>query len=149
MRSVLGVLSLAVFSLPAALTGADESTRPYEVTEEREDCKDYDSLRRPFFGDTHVHTAYSFDANSQDTRNTPQDAYRFAKGEEVGIQPYAAEGAPLRTAKLRRPLDFTAVTDHAEMLGEIRICTDEQIEGYGSDFCWIYRLARPLMFACE
>ena len=146
MRSVIGVLSLAVFSLPAALTGADESTRPYEVTEEREDCKDYDSLRRPFFGDTHVHTAYSFDANSQDTRNTPQDAYRFAKGVEVGIQPYAAEGAPLRTAKLRRPLDFTAVTDHAEMLGEIRICTDEQIEGYGSDFCWIYRLAPPLMF---
>ncbi|MAI27061.1 MAG: DUF3604 domain-containing protein [Myxococcota bacterium] len=146
MAYVLGVLSLVALFLPFEGFAEGEAIRPYEVTEDREVCKDYEPLRRPFFGDTHVHTAYSFDANSQDTRNTPEDAYRFARGEEVGIQPYGSDGKALRTARLRRPLDFTAVTDHAEMLGEIRICTDEQIEGYGSDFCWIYRLAPPMMF---
>ena len=146
MAYVLGFLSLVALILPMNGFAEGEPVRPYEVTEDREACKDFDPLRRPFFGDTHVHTAYSFDANSQDTRNTPDDAYRFARGEEVGIQPYGSDGKALRTARLRRPLDFTALTDHAEMFGEIRICTDEQIEGYGSDFCWIYRLAPPMMF---
>ena len=45
--------------------------RPYSITEQREPCADYDPLRRPHFGDTHVHTAWSFDASSQDTRNKP------------------------------------------------------------------------------
>ena len=34
---------------------ADQALRPYDLTEERELCKDYEPLRRPFFGDTHVH----------------------------------------------------------------------------------------------
>ncbi len=120
--------------------------RPYAVTEEREPCASYDPLRRPFFGDTHVHTAYSFDAGSQDTRNTPRDAYRFARGKEVGLQPYTPEGKPTRTAKLSRPLDFVVVTDHAEMLGEVRICRDPALPGHDSDFCWIYRGFGPFAF---
>jgi hypothetical protein len=51
---------------------------PFERTEEREACADHDPLRRPFFGDTHVHTAFSFDASTQDTRNTPRNAYSWA-----------------------------------------------------------------------
>ncbi|MGH0029808.1 MAG: DUF3604 domain-containing protein [Myxococcota bacterium] len=113
---------------------------------DREPCSANDPLRRPFFGDTHVHTAYSFDASSQDTRNTPRDAYRFARGEEVGLQPYDADGKPLRKAKLRRPLDFTVVTDHAEALGEVRICRDPEHPGYGGDFCWMYRTFGPFAF---
>ena len=54
------------------------SQRPYEITEVREPCADYEPLRRPHFGDTHVHTAWSFDASTQDTRNKPIDAYNFA-----------------------------------------------------------------------
>ena len=61
----------------AACTAAAEP-RPYPVTEKREACAAYEPLRRPFFGDTHVHTAFSFDANTQDTRITPDEAYRFA-----------------------------------------------------------------------
>ena len=38
---------------------------------------------RPFFGDTHLHTSFSMDAGAFGCRLTPQDAYRFAKGEEV------------------------------------------------------------------
>ncbi|TFG97249.1 MAG: DUF3604 domain-containing protein [Myxococcales bacterium] len=54
----------------------------------------------PFFGDTHVHTALSFDAWEQGTLNRPREAYRFARGEEVGVQPYDAAGRPLRRVRL-------------------------------------------------
>ena len=102
-------------------------------------CLDRDPLRRPFFGDTHVHTAFSFDASAQDTRNTPRDAYRFAKGEPMGIQPYTADGEALRQIRLDRPLDFAAVTDHAELLGEVEQCMRPGNEGYSSWVCWVHR----------
>ena len=38
---------------------------------------------RPLFGDTHLHTAMSFDAGMFGARLGPAEAYRFAKGEEV------------------------------------------------------------------
>src|SRR5690606_35957362 len=113
----------------------------------REACTESDPLRQPFFGDTHVHTVYSFDANGQDTRNTPRDAYRLAKGESIGLQPYDAAGNPTRTAKLSRPLDFTDVTDHAEMLGAIEMCSTPGTAAYGSDMCWVYQRFRPSTFA--
>ena len=84
---------------------ADAADRPYPVTEEREPCRAYDPLRRPLFGDTHVHTAYSHDASTQDTRATPRDAYRFAKGAALGIQPFDENGKGGRTVRLHRPLD--------------------------------------------
>jgi Protein of unknown function (DUF3604) len=102
-------------------------------------CPDRDPLRRPFFGDLHVHTALSFDAATQDTRNRPADAYRFARGEAVGVQPYAADGRPLRTVRLRRPLDFTAVTDHAELFGEQTTCSTTGLPGHDSLVCRLYR----------
>ncbi len=116
----------------ASEVGSGQPARPYAITEEREPCDAYQPLRQPFFGDTHVHTAYSFDASAQDTRNTPRDAYRFARGEPMGIQPYDERGRPLRTIQLKRPLDFVAVTDHAEMLGEIGLCMTPGSPGYGA-----------------
>ncbi|PLW67250.1 DUF3604 domain-containing protein [Pseudohalioglobus lutimaris] len=62
------------------------------------------------FGDTHLHTAFSADAGLVGALLTPDDAYRYARGEVVtsntGLQ-----------ARLARPLDFLVVTDHAENLG--------------------------------
>lgn len=116
-------------------------------SEEREACRQNVATRQPFFGDTHVHTVYSFDANGQDTRNTPRDAYRFAKGERVGIQPFAADGTPGRTAQLRRPLDFTVLSDHAELLGEIHTCSTPGAKGFDSDFCFVYQNFRPATFS--
>src|SRR4051812_1889654 len=65
---------------------------------------------RPFFGDTHLHTAVSFDAGAFGARLGPRDAYRFARGEEV----MASSGQP---AKLSRPLDFLVVADHSDNMG--------------------------------
>jgi hypothetical protein len=65
---------------------------------------------RPLFGDTHLHTSNSGDAFTGGARLTPEDAYRFARGEEV----VSSTGVP---AKLSRPLDFLVVADHAEGLG--------------------------------
>jgi hypothetical protein len=107
--------------------------------ETREPCRHREALRQPFFGDTHVHTALSFDAVGQGTRNGPRDAYRFARGEAVGVQPYDDDGKPLRTIRLRRPIDFAAVTDHAELLGETRICSAPGVPGYDSVVCRIAR----------
>ncbi len=57
---------------------------------------------RPFFGDTHLHTSFSFDAGAFGARLGPRDAYRFARGEEIT----ASSGQPV---KLSRPLDFLVV----------------------------------------
>jgi hypothetical protein len=111
----------------------------FERTEERAACRAYDPLRQPFFGDTHVHTTLSFDAWGQGTRGRPDDAYRFAKGEAIGIQPYDAQGRPARQVQLRRPLDFAMVTDHAELLGETWICSNPDAPGYDSYLCWMNR----------
>jgi hypothetical protein len=65
---------------------------------------------RPFFGDTHNHSANSGDAFMAGNRLTPEQSYRLARGEEV----ISSTGVP---AKLSRPLDFLVVSDHAEGLG--------------------------------
>ncbi len=65
---------------------------------------------RPLFGDTHLHTALSFDAGMVGASLMPEDGYRFAKGEEV------TSNTGLRV-KLSRPLDFVVVADHSDNLG--------------------------------
>ena len=148
-------ISIFVFSIvlvaTAAIDASSEDTnaidasrpeprdRSFAITEEREECAEYTVLRRPFFGDTHVHTTHSQDASTQDTRTTPSEAYRFAKGEPLGIQPFDAEGNSLRTVALHRPLDFTVVTDHAEQIGEVHICKTPGAQGHDSLVCRLYR----------
>ena len=65
---------------------------------------------RVYFGDTHHHTANSGDAFMGGNRLSPEQAYRFARGEEI----VSSTGVPVR---LSRPLDFLVISDHAEGLG--------------------------------
>ncbi len=139
-------LAIVFGGAPGAADPAPAESRSYTLSEEREPCSDPDPLRRPFFGDTHVHTAYSFDASTQDTRNTPRDAYRFARGETLGIQPYDENGRALRSVRLERPLDFVVVTDHAELLGDVSLCMTPGSPGFGSLICWIHRNHADLAF---
>jgi hypothetical protein len=110
-----------------------------ELVEPGGHCSDHNPLRNPYFGDLHIHTALSLDASTQGTRSRPQDAYRFARGERLGIQPFDADGRALRSIQLARPLDFAAVTDHAEMLGETQICQTPGLPGHDAWICRIYR----------
>ena len=80
---------MAPLVLLAAAAMAEE---PFARTESREPCAHRDPLRRPFFGDNHVHTRFSFDAWGQGTLAGPREAYRFARGEAIGMQPYDTEG---------------------------------------------------------
>jgi len=63
-----------------------------------------------FFGDTHFHTEVSFDAGLVGTTLDIHDAFRLARGEQVTSN----TGQPVQ---LIRPLDFLAVTEHAEFNG--------------------------------
>jgi hypothetical protein len=137
----LPVLLLAL----AGAGAASAAPGPWARTETRQPCGAFTVFRQPFFGDTHVHTAYSSDAVFAGTREDPRGAYRFAQGQAIGLAPYDAMGQPTRTAQLRRPLDFTAVTDHAEQFGEIQLCLTPGAPGYDSTDCQSARtqLATP------
>ncbi|WP_298534875.1 DUF3604 domain-containing protein [uncultured Algibacter sp.] len=65
---------------------------------------------RPLFGDTHLHTSYSVDAGMMGNTLGPEAAFRLAKGEIVT----ASAG---RRVRLKRPLDWLVIADHAEALG--------------------------------
>jgi hypothetical protein len=124
--------------------GCSETT---ERNEDREPCDSFDPLRQPFFGDTHIHTSFSFDAYVFSVRNYPNDAYKFAKGEAVPLPDALAMGGEpqMRLARLRRPLDFAAVTDHAELFGEMIICSrsSEDTPGHDTLLCEQMRSGKP------
>ena len=110
-------------------------------TEEREACDNRSPTRNAYFGDLHIHTAFSFDARPLSAKTTPADAYRYARGEAIALPPYDDRGEPFGLQTIDRPLDFAAVTDHAEFLGELTLCTTEGSAAYESDTCRRFREA--------
>ena len=72
-------------------------------------------LREIYFGETHVHTGWSFDAYIFGNRHTGSaEAYKYALGEPIKHP----EGY---TIQLKHPLDWVAVTDHSEYSGTVRL----------------------------
>jgi hypothetical protein len=107
MSSWSRILQAAVVSTcfatitPAQTKGADVPSNP---------------LRNAYFGQLHLHTGMSFDAYIIGTRVYPEDAYRYARGEEI-----EQSG---RKVKADEPLDFLGVSDHSEYLGQLRLLAD-------------------------
>ena len=73
--------------------------------------KGYNEFRNPYFGQTHQHTGWSFDAAILDVKLGPDNAYKHARGDKV-MHPAGYE------VQLKVPLDFLSVTDHAEYLNK-------------------------------
>jgi hypothetical protein len=89
---------------------AQDTPGPTEKVVKYSPYPEQDFPNQVFFGDTHLHTSYSTDAGMVGNRLGPDEAYRFARGELVK----SSHGLPV---KLRRPLDFIVISDHAENLG--------------------------------
>lgn len=87
---------------------------------------DPNPLRNAYFGETHMHTALSLDAYIGGTRLMPADSLGFAKGEAVTMP----DGTVMQH---RRPLDFAAVSDHAEYIGEMYSTIFEDAPGHDSE----------------
>ncbi len=96
-------------------------------------------LKNAYFGELHVHTSLSMDAGVLGTDNTPRTAYRFAKGEEVELT------GGLRQ-RLLTPLDFAAITDHAEGMGMYAQCSKPDSGNYWSLNCMGQRYQILAMF---
>ncbi len=103
---VVAPLAAAAQEPPPSREGLESAypRRPYSPYASR----DFPTL--VYWGDTHLHTAYSMDAGAFGARLDPEDAYRFARGEEV----IASTG---QRVKLSRPLDFLVVADHSDNMG--------------------------------
>ena len=115
----IGLLGLAS-ALAIGCSGSDIENPPpqNEATESASKVIEKTATRNAYFGDLHVHTKNSFDAYIFNVRRTPDDAYRFAKGETI---PHDA-GYEIQLEG--PPLDFLAVTDHGEYMGVIPFMDD-------------------------
>jgi hypothetical protein len=81
------------------------------------------------------------DAFIAGNRLTPDDAYRFAKGEEMMVN-----GS---MHKIKRPLDFVAVTDHSEFMGEAYSLMNEGAPGHDDPVAESFRTAPDLATALK
>ena len=90
-----------------------------------------------YWGELHLHTAESFDSTMMGNKLGVEDAYRFAKGEPL-------MGAGGETMQLSRPLDFVAITDHAESFGIRAHCNDPNLSLLERAACWVMSQDNPI-----
>ncbi|MEJ2541559.1 MAG: DUF3604 domain-containing protein, partial [Gemmatimonadota bacterium] len=143
-RSVAtGLALVSLASMAACGEGGDASNETAGAESgastsiaEREAAATRYPLKEAFFGETHVHTGVSMDAFIGGNRLTPDGAYRFAKGEEV-----MANG---QMHRIKRPLDFAAVTDHSEFMGEAYSLMTPGAPGYDDEVARSFREAEDL-----
>lgn len=109
------MLAALLLGTSGLMAGCDQVKHAFSKSDA--EIKETEYPEKVLWGDTHVHTANSVDAFGFGVRLTPEDALRFARGEEVT----STTGVK---AKLPRPLDFMVITDHAEGLGATKALYD-------------------------
>lgn len=92
-----------------------------------------------YWGELHLHTSESFDATLFGNTFGIEDAYRFAAG-----VPLTSAGGEIM--QLTRPLDFVAITDHAEGFGTSTHCNDSNLSLGERAACWLTSLPNPAIF---
>ena len=96
---------------------AQNETAFYQPQQRPRPIKPANPLNNVYFGDLHVHSSLSADSYLFGNRRDLDDTYRFAKGESTAL-------STGEIIELTRPLDFAAVTDHAEGFGRVTLCKD-------------------------
>ena len=148
MRLTILLLASFLISCEAKITDINGENELHKLSkqnqfyaEEREPCSNYSEERIPLFGDLHVHTSLSFDAAANTISASPTDAHEFAKGKPIPFWPLDENGTPVGNYALEQPLDFIAVTDHGEFLGERRLCREIGSPSYDTHFCEATRVS--------
>ncbi len=125
------ILSACIVAMVAACSGPQ--TQSTESSSSNSESATYAEgyPTNVYFGDTHLHTELSMDAGAFGNRLGLDEAYRFAKGEEVT----SSTGL---SAKLSRPLDFIVVADHSDGMGLFQAMKngDEWIMKYAQGKRW-------------
>lgn len=96
------------------------------------------NLKEAYFGETHMHTMYSLDAYIGGNRFSPTQSLEFAQGKAIQLEKFG------KSWQLKRPLDFAALTDHAEYIGESYTILTPGTEGYDSDAATSIRNVKTL-----
>ncbi|MDX1735560.1 MAG: DUF3604 domain-containing protein, partial [Halioglobus sp.] len=120
-------LAQALEPIRAETAAQDEAAVPVPAPREQQ-RKPFSEDRNVYFGDTHVHTALSFDATLNGNRLSLDDAYRFAMGWPLTL-------LTGETMQLSRPLDFVVMTDHAESYGLFVTCGRDDLNERQRRFC--------------
>lgn len=118
----------------------DGTTDPSTTAVPTDKCTQQYPHNKAWFGALHVHTAASYDATAFGVTTTVDEAYRFARGTPLPLR--LRDDPPdyqPPILQISSPLDFMAVTDHAEALGEVRLCYNEDSRAYGTLACRLYR----------
>jgi hypothetical protein len=121
-KFLLATVAIMALILPGVTRASDIGSPAPEVIEGLYPGKAYSPYAKRSFpskvywGETHLHTGLSLDAGVFGNILGPEDAYRFARGEEIT----SSTGQPV---KLGRPLDWLAVTEHTDAMG---LATDIQ-----------------------
>ena len=113
-----------LFILLSLVAGCDEKSQPEGLSPIQTDVFEgrttgFSDTRNAYFGDVHIHTSWSFDAFIYNVRTTPDDAYKYGKGNAIDH----VSGTPIQ---MQRPLDFMAVSDHSEYMGVMLQMKDEE-----------------------
>lgn len=152
---ILALVGIAWFSVGKPLYDVYNATAPSTAPEDYAQQDDsrveipaqqpleaqpYNPLKNVYWGDVHVHTVASFDAVLFGTTLTVEDAYRFAKGQKL-----RSSGGELM--QLSRPLDFVAITDHAESFGLRTRCDDDGLTLVERVNCWVMETPNVLIFS--
>jgi hypothetical protein len=95
-------------------------------------------LKNVYFGEQHLHTQDSPDAFAMGTLNSPDDAFRFCKGE--AIKKSTGGGEPVQK---KTPYDWCAVTDHAVMMGLLPMTLDKSSPLYKTKIAGLIRSGTP------
>ena len=107
---LLGVIALSVPAIAQLPPPTDDVKDSFPAQKHYSPYAGRSFPTKVFWGDTHLHTGNSMDAGAFGARLLPEDAHRFARGEEL------TSSTGLKV-KLSRPLDFLVVADHSDNMG--------------------------------